>query len=396
MIEGYRRVSGPEVTPDGYPLPLTFKPLTKHPVVVKKEGLELKQYPERFFPGKEELGANEIRLTCIGSGNPIVRRAQAATGWLCELGNGDKFVFDVGGGSVANLWSLEISPAELDKLFLSHLHLDHVGDFHVLFDGMGWARNTPLQVWGPSGYSEEMGTAYFCDLMHKAALWHIESKRGLVPSSGAVINAHEFDVSQLSPDNPRMLVYDDDGVKIYAFPVIHCIYGSIAYRLEWNGLSFTFHGDGSPSSFEAEQAQGVDVFMHECFLDPVTFSKKANIPLEFTKLIVGEHTTGDKFGQLMNIAKPKLGVAYHYFLDDDTIDPFFGLYRQTCDMPIVLTQDLMVINITPEQIVTRQAWTNPLHWPSPAPPDKRGDTELATRSKAAMPQWIKETLIRSD
>ena len=60
MIEGYRRISGPEVAPDGYPLPLTFKPLTKHPVVVKKEGVELKQYPERFFPGKEELGADGL------------------------------------------------------------------------------------------------------------------------------------------------------------------------------------------------------------------------------------------------------------------------------------------------------------------------------------------------
>ena len=94
MIEGYRRISGPETTPDGYPLPLTGKPLTKHPVVVKKQGVELKQYPERFFPKQEELGTDEIRLTCTGSGNPIVRRAQAATGWLCELGNGEKFIFD--------------------------------------------------------------------------------------------------------------------------------------------------------------------------------------------------------------------------------------------------------------------------------------------------------------
>ena len=45
MIEGYRRISGPELTPDGYPLPLTFKHLTKHPVVVKKEDVELKQCP---------------------------------------------------------------------------------------------------------------------------------------------------------------------------------------------------------------------------------------------------------------------------------------------------------------------------------------------------------------
>ena len=29
MIEGYRRISGPDVTPGGYPLPLTGKPLTK-------------------------------------------------------------------------------------------------------------------------------------------------------------------------------------------------------------------------------------------------------------------------------------------------------------------------------------------------------------------------------
>jgi hypothetical protein len=83
MIQGHRRLSGPTETPDGFPLPLTSRPLTKTPVVVKQEGVELKAYPEAFIPGQEELGQDEIRLTCIGSGNPVVRRAQAATGWLC-------------------------------------------------------------------------------------------------------------------------------------------------------------------------------------------------------------------------------------------------------------------------------------------------------------------------
>lgn len=392
-IQGYRRLEGPDMTSDGYPLPLTGKPITKFPIVVKQEGVELTQYPEVFIPGKEELSENEMRLTCCGSGNPVVRRAQAATSWLIELGNGDKFVFDVGGGSVQNLWSLEISRAELDKLFLTHLHLDHVGDFHVLYDGLGWARNTPLRVWGPSGYTPEEGTAEFCDLMYRAARWHNESKAGLVPSGGMAIEANEFDVSQLTPDNPSTLVHEENGVKISAFPVIHCIYGSIGYRLEWNGLSMTFHGDGSPSSFEAEQAQGVDVMMHEGFIDAETFSKKSSIPLQITQNIVGEHTTGERFGQLMNIAKPKLGVAYHYFLDDDVIDPFFGLLHQTYDGPVVLAQDLMVINVTPEQIVTRLAATNLLHWTPPVPPDKRGDTTMAPRSKSAIPGWVRETKI---
>ena len=116
MIQGIRRIDGKTDTPAGYPFPITGRPITKTPVVVKKPGVELKQYPDFFVPGKEELGENEVRLTCIGSGNPIVRRAQAATGWLVELGNGDTFVFDIGGGAVQNLWSLEISPALLDKL----------------------------------------------------------------------------------------------------------------------------------------------------------------------------------------------------------------------------------------------------------------------------------------
>ena len=89
---------------------------------------------------------------------------------------------------------------------------------------------------------------------------------------------------------------------------------------EWNRLSFTFHGDSTPRSFEAELARGVDVFMHEGFIDAVTFHEKTGIPLQYTKLIAGEHTTADNFGELMNIAQPSLGVAYHYFLDDDTVD----------------------------------------------------------------------------
>lgn len=395
MIHGQRVVEGKAETPRGLPLPVTGRALTSDPVVVKREGAELRSYPEIFRPGAEELAEDEIRLTCCGSGNPIVRRAQAATSWLVELGNGDRFVFDVGGGSVQNLWSLEISPAELDKVFLTHLHLDHVGDMHVIYDGMGWARNTPLHVWGPSGYTEEMGTAAFCQHMERAALWHNESKAGITPSSGAKIEAHEFDYSQLGPDNPQIVVYEENGVTISAFPTVHCIYGTVGYRLEWNGLSISFHGDGTPCSFEAEQVKGVDVMMHEGFLDAETFSRKAGIPLETTKTIVGEHTTGERFGRLCEIAEPALAVAYHYFLDDDTIDPFFELLRSTYDGPVVLAQDLTVINVTPEQIVNRVAETDLLHWPPPPPRDKQGG-EMGERSEAEIPSWLQETVIGSE
>ena len=69
-----------------------------------------------------------------------------------ELGNGDKFIFDIGTGSLANLGALEIPYTYLDKVFISHLHVDHIGDLDAMFIG-GWVSNrtVPLRVWGPSG-----------------------------------------------------------------------------------------------------------------------------------------------------------------------------------------------------------------------------------------------------
>jgi ribonuclease Z len=46
------------------------------------------------------------------------------------------------------------------------------------------------------------------------------------------IVAHKYDVSPFRPDNPRLLVYDEDDVKIYAFPVAHILIGGAGCRLE--------------------------------------------------------------------------------------------------------------------------------------------------------------------
>ena len=46
--------------------------------------------PDRYvyYPGSEELGADEIRVVACGTGMPTARRSQAAASWVIELGNG--------------------------------------------------------------------------------------------------------------------------------------------------------------------------------------------------------------------------------------------------------------------------------------------------------------------
>ncbi|MBW2538373.1 MAG: hypothetical protein JRE27_02060, partial [Deltaproteobacteria bacterium] len=66
--------------------------------------------PDRYvyYPGTEELKKDEIRLIACGTGLPAARRDQQATCFLAEVGNGDKFLFDIGTGSMVNVAALMI------------------------------------------------------------------------------------------------------------------------------------------------------------------------------------------------------------------------------------------------------------------------------------------------
>ena len=140
---------------------------------------------DNYFPNTEPLGADEMRVIALGTGTPNFRRSQASASWLVELGNGEKFIFDIGTGSLGNLGALEIPYSYLDKIFISHLHVDHIGDLDAMFIG-GWVSNRtgPLRVWGPSGMRPELGTKYAVDRMREMFSWDLTGRKGNMPSSG--------------------------------------------------------------------------------------------------------------------------------------------------------------------------------------------------------------------
>ena len=78
-----------------------------------------------YAPNSEDLAPDEIRVIACGTGMPTPRPAQAAACFLMELGNGEKFIFDIGDGAAERLLALQIPTAFLDKVFIGHLHADH-------------------------------------------------------------------------------------------------------------------------------------------------------------------------------------------------------------------------------------------------------------------------------
>ena len=76
------------------------EPLTTTPTV----GTPGRPYASVLEPGAEPVGAGEIRVTVLGSGDPFVKKSQASASLLIEVGNEqrDFFFFDLGSGALAN------------------------------------------------------------------------------------------------------------------------------------------------------------------------------------------------------------------------------------------------------------------------------------------------------
>ncbi|MBW1757683.1 MAG: MBL fold metallo-hydrolase [Deltaproteobacteria bacterium] len=100
-----------------------------------------------YYPATESLGKNEMRVVALGTGMPSVRPKQAAACWLVELGNGEKFLFDIGSGCHERLAAQKIPYDLIDKVFVGHLHVDHMGDLPSFWLG-GTVMNSSISAAG--------------------------------------------------------------------------------------------------------------------------------------------------------------------------------------------------------------------------------------------------------
>ena len=315
-----------------------------------------------YFPNTERLAPDEMRVIACGTGMPTTRAAQAAACFLVELGNGDKFLFDLGTGSAERISSLQIPYDFLDKVFIGHLHSDHFGSLGEIFIGgalMG--RQKPLRVWGPTGPVPELGTAYAVEKMQEMYTWDLAGRVGMVDFRGYSIDVTEFDYRA-----ENAVIYDENGVKIRTIPAIHSIDGPVSFILEWNDLKFVFGSDTFPNEWFVKYARDADLVVHECFVAVPDLVRKMGFSPE-QALVVGTqiHTAPEAFGKLMSEIKPRMAVAYHFFKDFDTTAAISERIRSTYDGPLSLAEDFMVWNITKDDIRTRMAIVEEHTWAPP-------------------------------
>ena len=330
--------------------------------------------PDRYvyYPGTEKLATDEVRVIAAGTGMPDARRGQAAAAWLVEVGNGDKFLFDIGSGAMRNINSLMIPSQYLTKVFITHLHTDHWGDLDALWAG-GWTagRPVPLEIWGPSGQTSEMGTKYALEHFLKTYNWDKVTREFQISPIPGQITVHEFDYRK-----ENQIVYEKNDVIIRSWPAIHAGDGPVSYSLEYKGLKLVLGGDTYPNKWFVKYAKDADWVYHEAFTPPEIFVKWYNQPPQLAwRACCAFHTSPQSFGKVMSEIKPRHAVAYHFFNEESTRFAVYDGIRETYDGPLSLATDMMVWNITKDKITERMAVSPDNAWavdgPTKQPPPKK-------------------------
>lgn len=207
-----------------------------------------------------ELG-DGLHLALCGAGGPLP--APKASGpCVAVIAAQRLFIVDVGTDSPRNLGRMGYQVGNVERVFLTHFHSDHI-------DGLGelatlrWAggdNDEPLPVHGPGGVEQVVdgfNMAYGQDFSYR----HKHHGDAVAPLSGAGLKAIPF----RKPAMGELETLIDDGdLVVEVLAVNHSpVEPAVGYRFSYRGRSLLITGDTVKSPNIELFSQGVDLLVHE-------------------------------------------------------------------------------------------------------------------------------------
>ena len=227
---------------------------------------------------KTLLDKDKFTVFLAGTGSPTNRnRLMSGT---AVFANGKFFLFDAGDGTVEKMEQMGLPLPEVDAVFVTHFHSDHIDDLGAIVQrSYILGRRTFLPIFGGEGIEE------IVEAIHKFYAPDFSYRTGhhgekYMPSNlghafkGMTIR---FDGSEHgeghglghgighlhAPDDGH-IVYAQDGVVVTAFTVTHDpIHPALGYRVDYDGKSVVISGDSSDMPNLHKFSKGADVLVAE-------------------------------------------------------------------------------------------------------------------------------------
>jgi len=207
-----------------------------------------------------------MEVVVLGSGGPRAF-GRAGSSYIVLLEGTPRILVDAGPGAFLRIGELNLDLDKVDKVLLTHLHIDHSGDLSAFFNARALTSDGPIayQMFGPDGAGLFPKTSRFVNL--------------LVGDDGAfayqkTFGAREsFTVRDLAIrlDSARNKIVDEDGLVVEEIATHHGDCPSVAYRISYKNLAVVFSGDMDASALPnlVRLAKNADLLIFNCaVLDP--------------------------------------------------------------------------------------------------------------------------------
>lgn len=266
----------------------------------------------------------QFRVVLLGTGSPQPQMTRFGPSILVEAG-GERLVFDGGRGALQRLAQIGIS--DVNRLFVTHLHSDHVVGIPDLYL-TGWLigqRQVPFTVRGPEGTTAMMNhlrEAFAVDIGFRIS----DDKRS---AEGARVDVKDI---------TEGVAFEGGGVKVTAFEVDHGpVKPALGYRVDYGGHSVVVSGDTRVSENLIAHARGADLLIHE--VAAIQGQTEATSP------ILAHHTTPEQAGEVFSRVHPKLAVYSHFAVRGFTDEQLVQMTRRTYQGALVVGSDLMAFDV---------------------------------------------------
>jgi ribonuclease Z len=288
--------------------------------------------PESLEPPRQKLP--ETVLLLLGTGTPIPD-PNASGPALAIVRGGVSYLVDCGPGIVRRAMAASqggmpgMSPPELTRLFITHLHSDHtIGLADVMLTPWVVGRTTPLEIYGPPGTQkmvEHILAAYAEDIAIRTGGLEHGEMRAVTPV------VHEYKAG---------VIYKDRQMKVRAFRVRHGAWPhAYGFRFEAPDRTIVISGDTRPFPGIERNYKYADVLVHEAYCH-AGFARRTR---DWQKYHGAFHTSTLQLAKIANTAQPRLLVLVHQLLFGDTPETMMAELQSHYKGPAVYGLDLMAM-----------------------------------------------------
>lgn len=278
---------------------------------------------------------NHMSLTMLGTGSPRIDIERSGPAQVLSIE--DKHILiDSGEGTVRQLLNAGISPREVNYLFLTHLHSDHLfGYAYFLIGGWGLGRKD-LTVIGPKGTKEYHNTIlkmYERDIEYRLSLGF--------PGNGLL----DVNVIELEDDaTGEIIVNPGLPIKVKTLPVNHNV-TTFAYRFEYGQESVVISGDTTPIDELIPFSNEADILVFDaCLVPNETYQNpKEEFRKKIWKHLQDEHSSPVQAAKIAQKANVKKLVLTH-FLPNADVEIAYRDAKAVFSGDVIVGEDLQKID----------------------------------------------------